>query len=406
MTTDSHVAPSRPNSADLFDPLADGFVKDPYSWYDRLRATEPVHFHTGLKMWLVSRYADVDAMLRDDALGRGEQMRFFGHFEQGSAVDLASRSWLFGMDPPEHTRVRRQFAKAFSPRRVQSLRPYIERKVDELLDDFAADGGGDFIASVAQLLPVAVICMMLGLPEEEHGVCKEYSSAVVPLLDPVISDEQLRRADEGCAWFLDYFERLAEQRRHSPQDDLLSALLPLEDDGSLAHHELINNIIFLFGAGHETTTSMLGNGLYGLLTHPEDYDALRQSPALVPNAVLEMLRWDSPVQYIGRRARTDLEINGTQIKQGDVVMGILGAGNRDPERFAEPHRFDIRRSDCQPLSFGAGIHYCLGAALSRMESEIVFDKLVRRFSRLRLIAEPERQGLFAVRSYIDLQVEI
>ncbi|MGW2279228.1 cytochrome P450 [Streptomyces sp. NPDC001770] len=396
-----------PDSASLFDLFAPGFVDDPYAWYERLRAAEPVHFHTGLNMWLVSRFADIDEMLRDNDLGRGEQMRFFGHFEEGSAVDLASRSWLFGMDPPEHTRVRKQFAKAFTPRRIATLRPYIENKVDELLDDLAAEGGGDFLGTVAALLPVAVICMMLGLPEEEHGKCKEYSSAVVPLLDPIISEEQLRKADEACRWFLDYFEDLSAERRADPQDDLLSALLALEDDGTrLAHHELINNVIFLFGAGHETTASMLGNGLYGLLTHPEQYEALHRDPSLVPNAVLEMLRWDSPVQYIGRRARTDLQLGGTRIKQGDVVMGILGAGNRDPERYADPHAFDIRRPDVQPLSFGAGIHYCLGSALSRMESEIVFERLTRRFPRMRLVSQPDRHGLFAVRSYTDLQVEL
>jgi cytochrome P450 len=312
------------------------------------------------------------------------------------------------MDPPDHTRVRRLFAKAFTPRRIERLRPYIEAKVDVLLDTFAADGGGDFIEKLAQLLPAAVICHLLGIPEEDHAVCKGHSSAIFPLLDPVISDEQLERAEAAAAWFLDYFETLVEQRRRDPQDDLVSALLAAtEGDQRLAPHELMNNVIFLFGAGHETTTSALGNGLAALLRHPDQLALLRSDPSLLPNAVLEMLRWDSPVQYIGRQVVADrIEIDGVELRNGEVVMGLLGAGNRDPKMFDEPDRFDISRPDCQPLSFGAGIHYCLGAALSRMETEVVFERLLARFPRLSLIGNPLRKGLFAVRSYAELPIEV
>jgi len=399
---------ARPDSMELFNPFADGFIDDPYSTYHKLRAYEPLHFHTGMNMWLMTRYRDIDEMLRTNDLGRGEQMRFFGNFEAGSAIDLVSRSWLFGMDPPDHTRVRRLFAKAFTPRRIARLRPYIEAKVDELLDQFAADGGGDFIEKVAQLLPVAVICHLLGIPDADHAVCKQHSSAVVPLLDPVITEEQLEKAEAGSAWFLEYFDHHIESRRRDPQDDLVSALLAATEDGQkLAKHELMNNVIFLFGAGHETTTSTLGNGLAALLLNPEQYDLLRKDLSLLSNAVLEMLRWDSPVQYIGRRVMVDnLVVDGVELERDQVVMGLLGAGNRDPEQFADPDRFDITRPEIQPLSFGAGIHYCLGAALSRLETEIVFEKLITRFPRLSMDGVPPRKGLFAVRSYTELVLEV
>ncbi|MEV6502772.1 cytochrome P450 [Streptomyces prunicolor] len=396
----------RPDGDELFNPRSESFIRDPYSRYDRLRSLDPVHFDARLNGWLVSRYADVDALLRDSAMGRAGQRRFFGHFDEGGSIDLASRSWLLNMDPPDHTRIRRQFGKAFTRQRVESLRPYVEQKVDVLLDRIAADGGCEFVSSVAQPLPVALICMMLGVPEERHEICRDHSSALLPLLDPVISEAQQQRAEEACAWFLEYFGELAEQRRRDPKDDLLSALLPAEGEGELARHELINNIIFLFSAGHETTSSLLGNGLYALLTHPDQYAALAEDPGLAPEAVSEMLRWDAPVQYFGRRATADTKVGDRQLRPGDIVMGLVGAANRDPERFKDPHRFDIGRPDCQPVSFGAGIHYCIGAALSKMESEALFARLPQRFPGMRLVAEPERRSLMAVRSFKALDIAV
>jgi cytochrome P450 len=395
------------DSMAVFNPLAEGFIDDPYQHYAWLRAHEPIYFHSTLNAWLITGYHDINDMLRNNDLGRGEQMRFFGHIEAGSSIDLMSRSWVFVLDPPDHTRVRCLFATAFTNRCIRALRPYIEATVDDLLTRLAADGGGDFIEQVAQLLPISVICHLLGIPESDHAIFRTYSSAIFPLFDPMITPEQLRQADKAAAWFLDYFHRLVEQRRHDPRDDLVSALLATVENGqSLTPDELVNNVIFLFGAGHETTVGTLGNGLVALLRHPDQFALLRENPALLPNAVLEMLRWDSPVQYVGRRATVGMEINGIAIKKDQILMGLLGAGNRDPERFAEPDRFDITRVDCQPLSFGAGIHYCMGAALSRLETEVFFEKLIDRFPGISMPTRPLRRELFALRSYANLTVEI
>ncbi len=406
MAGGADAAASHISLAHLFDPMSDDFLNDPYSRYERLRGAGSLHFHPRLNGWLISHYADVDKALRDGSFGKSEQKRFFGNFRPESAVDLASRAWLLGLNPPDHTRIRRHFSRAFTWAKTESLLPKVERAVDALLDELATAGGGDFIATVAQPLPVTLICAMLGVPEEDLAVCREHSSALLPLLDPVISEALLNRAEEACAWFLDYFDRLVRARRREPCGDLLSALVLHDGEGALTHDELVSNIILLFSAGHETTSSMLGNGMHALLTHPEQYAVLRADLSLAGNAVLEVLRWDAPIQYFGRRAEQDVCLDGTTIERGQMIMGLIGAANRDPQRFIDPDRFDIRRLNCQPLSFGGGIHYCLGAALSRLEGEVAFRRIAQRFKSIELVTDPLRAKHFAVRSLAELKVAV
>ncbi len=391
----------------LFNPFAEGFLENPYNHYDRLRETQSPYFHAVLGQWLITRYADLDRILREPRVGRGEATRFFGHFEPDSAIDRASRGWIFGMDPPEHTRLRLLFAKEFTQRRLEGLRGYIATKVDELLDGFAAAGGGDLMDGLASHLPVAVICELLGIPAADHEECKKNSSALIRLLDPIITDEQQAAAEDASAFFLDYFGRLVERRRTERGGDLLSAFITVaETAATISPMELVNNSLFLFGAGHETTSNLIGNGMYALLRFPDQWAALRADPGLAGNVTTEALRWDSPVQYIGRRAMGSLVLGGTRIAEGDLLMGVIGAANRDPERFAEPGRFDIFRPRNQPLSFGAGIHFCVGSALARLECETVFRAVVERFPRMSLGAQVVRSPLFAMRGYAELPVTL
>jgi cytochrome P450 len=391
----------------LFNPFADGFLENPYIHYRRLRETASPYFHAALGQWLVSRYADLDAILREPRVGRGEATRFFGNFEPGSAIDRASRGWIFGMDPPEHTRLRSLFTKAFTPRRVEGLRGYVEAKTTALLDILAAAGGGDLMDSLAFHLPVAVICELLGIPEADHDECKKNSSALIALLDPIITDEQRAAAEDASAFFIDYFGRLVERRETEPGDDLVSAFLAAVAAGTpLSRQELVNNSLFLFGAGHETTSNLIGNGVYALMRFPDQWAALRADPSLAAKATAETLRWDPPVQYIGRRALEPVVLGDAQIAEGDLVMGLIGAANRDPERFDEPDLFDLTRQRNQALSFGAGIHFCVGSALARLEGETVFRELVTRFPRMSPAAPAVRRPLFAMRGYAELPVTL
>jgi cytochrome P450 len=391
----------------LFNPFAEGFLENPYVHYQRLRETESPYFHAALGQWLVTRYADLDALLREPRVGRGEATRFFGNFEPDSAIDLASRGWIFGMDPPDHTRLRSLFVKAFTPRRVAGLRGYVEAKTTELLDGLAAAGGGDLMDALAFHLPVAVICELLGVPEADHEECKKNSSAMIALLDPIITPEQQAAAEDASAFFLDYFGRLVRRRTTEPGDDLVSAFIAASRTGTrVSQVELVNNSIFLFGAGHETTSNLIGNGVYALMHFPDQWAALCADPALAANVTNETLRWDPPVQYIGRRALESVTFGDTYIAEGDLMMGVIGAANRDPERFPDPDVFDLRRGRNQPLSFGAGIHFCVGSALARLEGETVFRELAERFPAMAPAAPALRRPLFAMRGYAELPVTL
>jgi cytochrome P450 len=390
----------------LFDPFAEGFLDDPYPHYARVREAERVHFSPLLGQWLLTGYDEIQQMLRDPRIGRGSSTRFFGNFEPDTPVDLFSREWIFGMDPPDHQRLRRLLGQAFTPRVISTLRPFVEERVTALLDQARGRGGMDVIADFAYGLPAAVICRMLGVPQDAWDECQRYSAQALPLVDPVITPAQLALANESAAWFMDFFGALVASRRRSPGDDLLSAFCQASYHGDrLSDEELVQNAIFLFVAGHETTTHLIGNGLYALLTHPAQHRALRERPDLVDGAVEEMLRYDSPVQYVGRVALAGTRIGKQPIAAGERVIGVLGAGNRDPKRFGEPDDFDVARPDCQPLSFGHGIHFCIGSALARMEAQTAFRYLIERTGDLR-VAAVRRRPLFAMRGFESFDVEL
>src|SRR2546421_1610898 len=313
------------------------------------------------------------------------------------------RHWMLQQDPPDHTRLRGLVVKAFTARRVEDMRPRIQHVVDQSLDRVADRGHMDLIEDFAFRLPVTIICDMLGIPEEHRETFFQSSREGGRLLDPVpLSRAEIDEANTGNAAAQLYFQQLFELRRRSPGDDLTTQLVQAEEDGSkLSNEELTANIILLFGAGHETTVNLIGNGLLALYRNPDQLALLKANPSLITNAVEEFLRYDSSVQLTGRVALEDIEdLGGKRIPKGESVLCLLGSANHDPAVYPDhPERLDIVRPNVRPLSFGGGIHFCLGAQLARIEAEVAISTLLRRIPDLRLddAVNPEWRPTFVLR---------
>jgi cytochrome P450 len=387
----------------LFDPLSPDFIADPYPFYRRLRETDPVH-RSPLGFYLASRHADVTAMLRDKRFGKdfvGRMTRRLGAQVLDEPAYRSMRYWMLQQDPPDHARLRGLVVQAFTARRVEDMRPRIQEIVDDTLDRLAPQGRADLMSDFAYRLPVTVICEMLGIPREQHDMFHAGARDGGRLLDPVpLSRAELDAANAGSLAAQAYFRQLFELRRREPGDDLTTRLVQAEQEGNrLSNDELTANVILLFGAGHETTVNLIGNGLLALHRHPDQLALLREKPELMPNAVEEILRYDSSVQTTGRVALEDVEVAGTAIRKGEAVLGLLGAANRDPAAYAEPDRLDIARQNVRPLSFGGGIHFCLGAQLARIEAEVAIATLLRRLPGLRLenLERPDWRQTFVLR---------
>lgn len=382
------TSPTVDRAPPAFNPLDPAFIADPYPFYHRLRETAPVH-RTPMGFWLLTRYEDVALSLKDRRFGKdfaGSIKRRYGADRMGEpAIANLSRTMLV-LDPPDHTRLRGLVNKAFTARRVADMRPRIKALVDEQLDRVAGKGQMDVIVDLAHRLPVIVICDLLGIPEDHRGPFLAASSVNGRILDPVpMSEAEIAQANAGTQMANAYFDQLCELRRKDPQDDLTTELVRAEDAGDrLSGQELHSNIGLLFGAGHETTTNLIGNGLLALHRQPEQWQRLKADPSLIPNAVEEMLRFDSSVQMTGRVTNAEVELAGVTIPAGESVVSLLGAANRDPVQYADPDKLDVSRSNVRPMSFGGGIHHCLGAQLARLEGELVFTALVERFPSLEL----------------------
>lgn len=366
-----------------FDPFNPEVRIDPYPWYRRIREAEPVH-QSLAGYWFVSAFAEADSVLRDRRFGRDFSQFLDVQMGGGQLRDLFN-SFLFFMDPPSHTRLRTLVAGAFTRDSVRRLRPNIEAITEALIAAARAKASMDVILDLAEPLPIQVICELLGLPESDrkliHGWSRDLSAALEFVLTPEIVDKASAAALEATA----YFRELISDRRRRPQDALIDRLIAVEIDGeTLTEREIIGTSIFLFGAGHETTTCLIGNAVLALLDHPAEREKLLEDPSLAPRAVEEFLRFDSPVQMTGRIAREDVTLGGRMIAAGNVVIVVLGAANRDPARFQDPDRLDIIRPNNTSLSFGGGIHFCLGSMLARAEAEIAIPALLRTFPKLRL----------------------
>jgi cytochrome P450 len=392
-------------NAPLFNPLAPEFIRDPYPHYERLRNTDPMHL-TPLGMYVASRHAEASLVLRDKRFGKDfveRSTRRYGPKIMEEPVFRSMSHWMLQQDPPDHTRLRGLVVKAFTARRVEDMRPRIQQVVDQTLDRVAPRGHMDLIEDFAFRLPVTIICDMLGIPEEHRETFYTGSRDGGRLLDPVpLTPAEIAQGNAGNLMAQMYFQQLFELRRKSPGDDLTTQLVQAEEDGSkLSNEELTANIILLFGAGHATTANLIGNGLLALYRNPDQLALLKANPALITNAIEEFLRYDSSVQLSGRVALEDIgDLGGKKIPKGETVLCLLGSANRDPAVYPDrPDRLDITRPNVRPISFGGGIHLCLGAQLARIEAEIAIATLLRRLPDLRLddAENPEWLPTFVLR---------
>lgn len=380
------------------DVRSPAFRANPYPFYERLRTEDPVsHYEErGVRLWLLTRWADIAGVLRHPhaSVDRPFQprptplppgVRPETLHPLARALRALSRVMLF-RDPPDHTRLRGLVNKAFTPRVVERVRPRIEAVVEELLGRRAADGGMDLIADLATPLPILVIADLLGIPIEDYKELKRWSDDLALMLDGSIAAQVAPRAVTSASEFVDYLRHAIARRRAEPGEDLLSEMLAVQEkDDSLTEDEILGTSVLLLGAGHETTTNLIGNGCLALLRQPSELARLRREPEGLANAVDECLRFDSPVQATSRVLPEDMEIEGLRIPRGEEIGLLLWAANRDPAVFPEPDRFDVGREEArQHLSFGHGIHFCLGANLARAEGQAAFAGLLRRFPELTL----------------------
>jgi cytochrome P450 len=362
---------------------------NPYPAYRFLRETAPL-WRSPTGHFVLSGHADCTALLRDPGMGRAPAGRLSPAMLAEPAVANLARMMLF-LDPPEHTRLRGLVSRAFTARRIDALRPRILAIVDALIDRVIGQGGMCVIADFAHQLPVTVICDLLGVPAQDREPFLRDSTVRGRILDPVpLTQQELDDANEGTEATNAYFRSLLAYRRANPGEDLTTALLAARDaDDTLSEDEILANIALLFAAGHETTTNLIGNAVLALHRNPAQLARLRAEPALTGNAVEELLRYDSPVQLTSRRALQDTEIRGQRISAGEEVIALLGAANHDPAAFAGyPEVLDVGRPGVRAISFGGGLHYCLGAQLARIEGEIALRRLIERLPAMRLV-EPD-----------------
>jgi pimeloyl-[acyl-carrier protein] synthase len=392
-----------------FNPIAAEMKENPYPAYTRLREKDPVHRSGVVQGLVLTRHADALGLLRNPNFGVDRQnavgtQAIPPEMAESPFFEVFQRSVL-GLDPPDHTRLRSLATKAFTPRAVERMRPRISAIVDELLASALARGHIDIIADLAYPLPVIVIAEMLGVPASDRGRFKAWSDDLGEGLEPLLSQEQLRRANAAASALLEYFRAIIAERRGAPREDLLSALIAAEEAGDrMTEQELLSMCVLLLGAGNETTTNLIGNGILALLRNPDQLAKLRADPSLLDGAIEELLRYDSPVQMTSRIALRDTAIDGVPVKEGTMVVALLGAANRDPAVFAEPDRLDITRAPGRHLSFGQGIHYCLGAPLARVEGAIASEALLAHSANLRLAGTPRWRDTLVLRGLRTLPV--
>lgn len=369
---------------------------NPYPFYARLRTQDPVHWDESMGFWVLTRYADNASVYTDERFSRAQGlMRGYERLPEADQkvaepVYCSFSKTMFYADPPYHTHLRGLVNKAFTPRAVEQMRPHVQRIVDSLLDAVQAKGRMDVIQDIAYPLPILVIVEMLGLPPEDRLRFKEWSDDLFAILGTVRrhTPEMLERALRSLGKITDYITALSQARRRQPLNDLLSALVAVVEEGErLSQEELVANVNIILSAGHETTSNLIGNGLLALLQHPDQMQKLRDQPALVASAVEEIMRYDNPVQIAYRSAAEDVQLGDKLIHKGDLVNMVLAAANRDPEHYSEPDRFDITRDEGRHLGLGLGIHFCIGAPLLRLEGEIAFTTILRRFPELQLATE-------------------
>jgi len=367
-------------------------LANPYPLYHKLRSEDPVHWDRFLHTWVVTRYPDVLNVLHSFSADRTptpEQLTAMGLSELNPIAKVMVKQMLF-MDAPAHTRLRGLASAAFTPRRVEVLRGHIQEIAESLLERVRARGQMDIIEDFAAPMPAIVTAEMLGVPTEDHSDLKKWSADFAEVLGNVQHNpDRIPRVLESTNNLTTYFQAAIDKARQHPREGLIQAFMNAEIDGDrLTDEEIVANCIVTMVGGQETTTNLIGNGLLTLMRNPEQLARLRDDSSLVPSAVEELLRYESPSQHTGRIAREDVQIGGKEIRKGQAVMAIMAAANRDPERFPEPDRLILDRSDNKHLAFGWSSHFCFGAPLARMEGQIAFETILRRLPNLEVVPGP------------------
>jgi pimeloyl-[acyl-carrier protein] synthase len=372
-----------------------GALANLYPLHHRLRAEDPVHWSHTLESWILTRYADVLPGLSDARLSANRMPVFMKALPEPMRIRHAALGKHFSlffanMDPPEHTRFRGIASQSFTPKMVKSLAPKIQNIVSGLLDELTSKGELDAISDFAYPIPATVIAEMLGIPPEDRLNFGQWSRDLTNFLGASTTtlQEVADQAQHSLQRLTEYFLGLIEQRRSNPQQDLISSLIAVEEEGDLLNEEeLVATCNFLLMAGHDTTTNLIGNSILALLNNPDELQKLKSDPGLIETAMEEFLRYESPLQRQTRVALDDFEIDGRCIRKGQTVLMLQGAANRDPEQFPDPDRLDIGRQDNKHVAFGAGIHFCLGASLARLEAQIAINTIVQRLSNIRLATD-------------------
>ena len=399
-------------AVDLFAPSDPAFVAHPYDAYAALREGPRVQYDPRTDKWLVPHHADVDALLRDRRLGRS-YLHVATHAEMGRPEEPPEhapfwrviRNGMLDVEPPDHTRLRRLVSRAFTPRTVERLRGTVQEITDRLVDDALGQDEFDLLTTIAEPLPVTVIAEMLGVPEADRSLLRPWSADICGMYELDPSASTAATAVRACEEFGDYLVALSRERRARPQDDLVTALTQVVDDGDvLTEDELVGTCVLLLNAGHEATVGVTGNGWWSLFRNPDQLARLRADPSLLPTAVEELMRWDTPLQLFERWVLEDLEIGGVPVPRGAELGLVFGSANRDPEVFSDADALDVGRDPNPHLSFGAGVHFCLGAALARIELQTSFGTVLRRLPRLELVEEPTWRPGYVIRGLEALRV--
>ncbi len=364
-------------------PLDSDYIADPYPTYRRLRERDPYHRSLLTGMLVVSRYEDVDAILRDHQRFRNGEREWQGRGISNSDIREQLTPSILSLDPPDHTRLRGLVNRAFTPRQINMMEDHVRATAHRLLDEVGDSDEFDLMANLATLLPMIVIAEMIGVPTEDRAQFKLWSDRLARVLEPNLTKEEGRLVLQTADEFHDFFAPIIEERRRNPKDDLVSRLVLAEEEGNqLTTEETQVTLRLLLVAGNETTTNLIGNGLRALLGHPDQIELLREQPERMPTAIEELLRYDAPVQVDGRYVAEDAAIGDKVAERGSRLLLLIGGANRDPEQFSDPETLDVTREEAVNISFGRGIHHCLGAPLARMEGRIAFEVLLERFGEI------------------------
>ena len=383
----ARLAQEKLQSGVVWFPLDPNFIANPYPTYKELRERDPYHPSPLTKAMVLSRYEDVDAILRNYKSFSNERGPVGSRNRRGIGEQIENelQPSMLSLDPPDHTRLRSLVSRAFTPRQIAKMEDHIRETAHSLLDEVDGQNEFDLMSNLASLLPTVVIAEMIGVPTKDRQQFKEWSDQFARVLEPNLTEDELGRVFDTAQLFDGYFRDIVADHRENPRDDLVSRLIEAEEEGDhLTEDEMIVTLRLLLVAGNETTTNLIGNGLKALLEHPDQLELLREQPDLLDNAIEELLRYDSPVQVDGRTTLDEFTIDRHTLKPGRPVSLLIGGANRDPEEFRDPETLDITREDVGNISFGRGIHHCLGAPLARLEGKIAFEAMLERFDDISL----------------------